>query len=353
MRDANRLAYQRELVAAAKRLGLRAQGDIEKSIINHAIASVRGWIAAHGQPTNLSDFLEKIAVSFSVEIIEIHDDDDLEALFQRIPPKREPALARLAAELDDATDAVIMQRQNRQPWEMPYLAVINCRGWHHSRRYFSKWHEVIHLLLDGRQLRFAFRRRAFKRKHPEEVLVDKIAGVLAFHPDLFEPALLRELKTGRLTFDVVERVRSEVAPDASRESTLYACLRSCPETVYFLKAQLGYKLAERRQLDDLLSGLPDSSVPQPKLRVQASSSSPAALRSGIRFHENMQVPEGSLVSVAFAEGGQAVQGDEPLANWQTSHDGPIGGGEIHVEAIRRGEEVWSLLHLLPGAHGRR
>jgi hypothetical protein len=263
VRDVNRLAYQRELVAAAKRLRLRAQGDIEKSIINHAIASVRGWIAAHGQPTNLSDLLEKIAVSFSIEIIEIHDDDDLEALFQRIPPKREAALARLAAELDDATDAVIMQRQNRQPWEMPYLAVINCRGWHHSRRYFSKWHEVIHLLLDGRQLRFAFRRRASKRKHPEEVLVDKIAGVLAFHPDLFEPLLLRELKTGRLTFDVVERVRSEVAPDASRESTLYACLRSCPETVCFLKAQLGYKLAERRQLDDLLSGLPDSSVPQP------------------------------------------------------------------------------------------
>ena len=34
---------------------------------------------------------------------------------------------------------------------MPYLAVINCRGWHHARRYFSKWHEVVHLLLDGKQ----------------------------------------------------------------------------------------------------------------------------------------------------------------------------------------------------------
>src|SRR5262249_12993533 len=86
----------------------------------------------------------------------------------------------------------VHQRQNRADWEMPYLAVINCRGWHRSRRYFSKWHEVIHLLLDGRQLRFAFRKRAAERKHPEEVLVDKIAGELAFHPDLFGPVFQAE-----------------------------------------------------------------------------------------------------------------------------------------------------------------
>ncbi len=354
MRDANRLAYERELFAAAKRLGLRAQGDIEKSIIDHALTTVRGWMAAHGRPSDLSDLLQKIAVSFSIEIFEIHDDNDLEVLFRRIPPTREPALARLSAELDDSTDAVIMQRQNREPWEMPYLAVINCRGWHHSRRYFSKWHEVIHLLLDGRQLRFAFRRRTSKRKHPEEVLVDKIAGVLAFHPDLFEPVLASEIDAaGGLTFAVVEHVRAKIAPDASRESTLYACLRSCPEPVCFVKAQLGFKLAEQRQLDDLLSGLPDTSVPQPKLRIQTTSASPAALRSGIRFHENMQVPDASLVSVAYAEPGRRVEGEEDLDIWQTSSDGPIATGRIHVEAVRRGDEVWALLHLLPGARPTR
>ena len=105
---------------------------------------------------------------------------------------------------------------------MPYLAVINCRGWHKSRRYFSKWHEVIHLLLDGKQLRFAFRKRAAKRKHPEEILVDKIAGELAFHPDLFGPVFQTELEAaGRLTFEVVERVlwRSLRMPVANPHST--------------------------------------------------------------------------------------------------------------------------------------
>ena len=73
--------------------------------------------------------MERVATSFSIEIVEIHDDSDIKALLTRIPPTREPVLARLAAELDDSTDAIILQRQNRADWEMPFLAVINCRGW--------------------------------------------------------------------------------------------------------------------------------------------------------------------------------------------------------------------------------
>jgi hypothetical protein len=355
VRDAaDRLAYQRELVAAAKRLGLPARGDLERSLIDHATETIRTWIAAHGKPKDLSDLLEGVATSFSVEIVEIHDDNDMAALLTRIEPKREPVLARVATELDDSTDAVILQRQNRADWEMPYLAVINCRGWHRSRRYFSKWHEVIHLLLDGKQLRFAFRKRAAKRKHPEEVLVDKIAGELAFHPDLFGSVLESELKaTGRLTFDGVERVRAEIAPDASGESTLYACVRYCPEPTFFLQAKLGYKNSERRQLDDLLSGLDDATLPEPKLRVRSSSANGPASRSGIRFHENMQVPEASLVWAAFTGPGDRADGQEPLEIWQTSNGGPIGRGHLGVEALRRGDEVWCLVRLHSGASAPR
>jgi hypothetical protein len=355
VRDASeRLAYERELIAAAKRLGLPARGDIERSLIRHATETIRTWIAAHGRPKNLSDLLDKVATSFSVEIVEIHSDADIEALLKRIPPTREPVLARLTAELDDSTDAIILQRQNRADWEMPYLAVINCRGWHRSRRYFSKWHEVIHLLLDGKQLRFAFRKRAAKRKHPEEVLVDKIAGELAFHPDLFGPVLLSELEAaGRLTFDVVERVRAEIAPDASRESALYACVRHCPEPVFFLTAKLGYKNSERRQLDDLLSGLDDANPPEAKLRVKSSSPNDAASRSGIRFHENMQVPGASLVSAAYNGPIDRADGQESLEIWQTSDGGPIGRGRLGIEALRRGDEVWCLVRLYSGASGTR
>jgi hypothetical protein len=331
-------------------LGLPARGDLERSLIDHATEKIRTWIAAHGKPKDLSDLLERVATSLSVEIVEIRDDSDITALLKRIPPTREPVLARLTAELDDSTDAIVIQRQNHDDWEMPFLAVINCRGWHRSRRYFSKWHEVIHLLLDGEQLRFAFRKRAAKRKHPEEVLVDKIAGELAFHPDLFRPVLRRELEAaGRLTFDVAERVRAEIAPDASSESALYACVRQCPEPVFFLKAKLGYKNSEKRQLDDLLSGLDDANLPQAKLRVGSSSANDAASRSGIRFHENMQVPEASLVSAAYIGPVDRVVGQESLEMWQTSDGGPIGRGRLGIEALRRGDEIWCLVRLHSGS----
>jgi hypothetical protein len=137
---AERQAYQQQLKSAAKKLGLPAQGDIEAALVNYASNEIRKWIAAHGQPANLCDLLRNVALSYRVEIVEIHDDTDLAKLLARIPPTKEPALARVSYELDDTTDAVILQRQNRDAWEMPYLAAINCRGWHSYRKYFSTWH---------------------------------------------------------------------------------------------------------------------------------------------------------------------------------------------------------------------
>jgi hypothetical protein len=46
---------------------------------------------------------------------------------------------------------------------------------------------------------------------------------------------------------IVERVRMEVAPDASREWTLYACLRDRVDPVYFISAKLSDKLAEAKR----------------------------------------------------------------------------------------------------------
>ena len=148
-------------------------------------------------PETFQNFLSTPPPSLGLEIVEVHGDHDLKSLLERIPPTREPALARVRMELDDKTDAVVLQRQNPEPWERRYLAVINCRSWHAHRRYFSKWHELVHLLLEGRQLRLEFRRTGVERKHPEEILVDKIAGELAFFPPVFVPILLEEIhKTG-------------------------------------------------------------------------------------------------------------------------------------------------------------
>ena len=346
-----RAAYQREVRAVAKRLGLPARGDHEGHIIRHIMNEVRKFTLAHGQPRDLSDLLEMVATSLNLEIAEILSDNDLGALLERIPPEREPAMARISSELDDQTDAVVLQRQWRDnPADMPYLAIVNCREWHWHKRYFSKWHEVVHLLLDGKQLRFEFRRTPAERKHPEEILVDKIAGEIAFYSEMFEPILSREIaRAGMLTFDVVERVRMEIAPHASYHSTLLACVRYCRQPVYVFKIRLGYKKSEERQITDLLAGLDDGAAPMKKLRVREPSASPPVKSLGIRVHDNMEVPDTSIVSSLFENAAQTSDaGLEQLERWRTS-GGPVGRGPIHVEAQRVGNQVWCLMTLLSRA----
>ena len=342
MTSEEREAYQRELRAAAKRLGLPAHGNLETALLRHASEAIAA-LSSKCTPGNLSDLLEHAATSLGLEIVEVHGDHDLKSLLERIPPTREPALARVRMELDDKTDAVVLQRQNPEPWERRYLAVINCRSWHAHRRYFSKWHELVHLLLEGRQLRLEFRRTGVERKHPEEILVDKVAGELAFYPPIFVPILLEELaKDRRLTFAAIDRVRQRIAPEASWHATLLAAVRHSPKPTYAIRAQLGLKKNEERQARDLLSTVTEP--PAAKLRVKEASGNTAAEALGIRVHLNMEIPADSIAAAAFEAASSTLQtGDEDLGLWRTS-GGPIGEGRIGVEALRRGDDLWCLLH---------
>lgn len=349
MTSEQREAYQRELRSAAKRLGLPAHGNLETALLRHASKAIAALLSKCS-PGNLSELLEHAATSLGLEIVEVHGDRDLQSLLERIPPTREPALARVRMELDDKTDAVVLQRQNPEPWERRYLAVINCRSWHVHRRYFSKWHELVHLLLEGRQLRLEFRRTGVERKHPEEILVDKIAGELAFYPPIFVPILLEEIgENGRLTFAAIDRVRQRIAPEASWHATLLAAVRLSPQPIYAIRAHLGLKKNEERQATDLLSTV--SQPPAAKLRVREAIANPAAEALGIRVHLNMEVPADSVATTAFdAPSGTIQSGREDLALWRTSA-GPVGQGPMSVEGVRRGDDLWCLLNFRPATTG--
>jgi hypothetical protein len=351
VRSDERDAYQGELRVAAKRLGLPVHGDIEAALLRHATEAIAALLSKCS-PANLSELLEHAATSLGLEIVEVHGDHDLKSLLERIPPTREPALARVRMDLDDRTDAVVLQRQNPEPWERRYLAVINCRSWHAHRRYFSKWHELVHLLLEGRQLRLEFRRTGVERKHPEEILVDKIAGELAFYPPIFVPILLDEIgENRRLTFAAIDRVRQRIAPEASWHATLLAAVRHSRQPIYAIRAQLGLKKSEERQAKDLLSTLTEP--PAAKLRVREAIANPAAQALGIRVHLNMEVPADSVAATAFdSPSGTIHSSREDFGLWRTS-GGPIGQGPISVEGVRRGDDLWCLLHFTPATNAAR
>ena len=100
---------------------------------------------------------------------------------------------------------------------------------------------------------------------------------------------------------------------------------------------------------DLLSGV--TAPPAAKLRVKEASANAAAEQLGIRVHFNMEVPAESVASTVFdAPRGTVQSGREDMGLWRTS-GGPVGEGSMSVEAVRRGDDLWCLLHLTSSTAG--
>ena len=350
MNSAEEETYQEVLLRAGHHFGLNRSGNLEQAIIDHCLNELREWTAFHGKPETLSQLVNRYAVSLDVRFEEIWEPSDMDAVVGRMDTRERTTLTVLRNEFGDDTDAATVLRVNRQKWEPAYLALINCQGRHELRRYFSKWHELAHRLLEGSQLTFALRRTKVERQEPEEILVDKIAAALAFFPDMFVPVLEEEcVNDGGLTFGAVERVRKRIVPDASREATMRAALRHTRQPAWLLKCSMRFTAEEQRKLDSPQLPLMPEVPPEAKLRIVASSRSPAAEGLDIRFHNNMRVPDASIVARAFSgDSGKVETGVEFLDFWETRSGGPIGTGAIKVQSSRTDSgEVWSLIHLFP------
>ena len=342
MRHNARAEYIRATERAATRLGLPSHGpDSDIAIVDYCRRAISRLTAEHGLPPNMGKLLEWVASCLDVEFVEIHSDEDLAELARKITLGADPALALLMKELDDDTDAITIQRRAPKPWERRYLAVINCRGQHYHRRFFTKWHELAHRLLDGEQLALAFRQTPVDRKDPEEILVDKIAGEIAFFPDIVGPRARECLAEFGLTFRAIDALRESVAQEASRQATAFALLRYVDHPAWYLRCAVSLKRSEAREARSRNG----STKPVPKLRVQEASPNDPASRSGVRIHQSMRVPESSLIARAHVAGRDRT-GSEQLDEWETSSGGPIGSGQLFVDAEVMGSEVLAFVSIV-------
>ena len=339
MRRDTRTDYIRETKRTAQFLGLPSHGPAaDTAIVEYCRRQVLRLTAQHGMPSTMGELLNRVASCLDVEFVEIHSDEDLSNLFQRIPFEVEPALVRVAADLDDGTDAITIRRLNPQAWDRRYLAVINCRGWHYSRRFFTKWHELAHRLIEGEQLALAFRQTPMVRKEPSEILVDKVAGELAFFPDVVAPRAHEYLRESGFTYKSVDALRQAIAPEASRQATAFALLRHVDRPAWHLRSEVSLKLSEARRAEHQSS----RAKFVPKLRVTEVSSNSEATRAGVRIHQWMRVPTSSYVSRAH-QSGLDQAGYERLEEWETSSDGPIGFGRLFVDTQVLDNEVLALV----------
>ena len=163
--------------------------------------------------------------------------------------KGETALVCLHDELADDVYGITFRRTSRKSWERQFVSIIDCRCEKQFRSYFTKWHELDHLLMltDQRRLKFLRTHAAVAEfKDPEEALVIIIAGRIGFLA-----RLVRAVANGRASFEAVEDVRSELCPEASKESAVIGIAAAWPTPCLVLRAGMAPRGASEPSLPKL------------------------------------------------------------------------------------------------------
>jgi len=130
---------------------------------------------------------------------------------------------------------VTLRLQAARPWELPFVSVIDARGDRRKRSYFTKWHEVAHLLLLTNDRRMSFHRTHMSgtEQDPEEALVDLVAGRCGFHRGVVVPHV-----RGEISFSEIERLRLRLCPESSIQAARLGFAGVWPSPSVLLECKL-------------------------------------------------------------------------------------------------------------------
>lgn len=324
--------------ALAQDLGLKPSDNPVREILRFCDKSVRRFLRDFPTCSTLSEFLEMVAAKLGTRFEEVHSDEELEDLRRRYAHQGEKAFANLHEELADSVFGITFRRTNRKAWEPPFVSVIDCRGEKRYRSYYTKWHELAHLLILTDQMRLTFRRTHFglEDKDPEETLVDVIAGTFGFFPDLIRP----EAK-GLISFEQIERIRAKLCPEASQQASVIGAVRAWPSPCLLIRAQLAFKRGEKQALAQRAFEFREE--PTAVLRAVQVSPNESARSQGLVVFPNMRVPERSVIHTAFTNGHEAAPERENLAWWASSDGTRLPALNVLVQARPDWDGVQALI----------
>lgn len=211
-----------------------------------------------------------------------------------------------------------MRRHKQQPHEPPFVSVIDCRGDKGSRRYFTKWHEVAHLITMTDQLRLVFRRTqcSTQSKDPEEALMDIIAGRFGFRP----PADF-QFESEEISFDAIDNLRQQLCPEASKRAALISFLKFWPTPCMLITARMGMR--KRDELQGVQSTFDFVKVPAQHLRAVYVTQSDMARETGFSIFRNMRIPSSSVIHRVYSDGLDYLEAQENLDMWESSEGGSL------------------------------
>jgi len=334
----SRLDNKPQIHTLAADLGLPPSKSPCQGILKFVAGRVRR-IARKFNCRCLNDLLEATARDVDTVFKVIYSDQDLARISAEYASKGEHIFARLAEELSQPDDyAITIRRRCQEAWEPQFVSVIDCRGDKIFKIYFSKWHELAHLLTLTPQMRLVFRRsHSHATAHdPEEKLMDIIASEAGFLPDF--------LSTGspiEISFDAIRQIKKEFCPDASLQSAIIGIVKALPSPCILVEARLANRKRESVNESQLELGL-GQRVAMPALRAVHATVNMAAREDGVQFHRNWRVPGNSVIARVFEEGGYA-EADEDLSWWSTSSGSRLAPFPVRVKAKKAGDSVQALL----------
>jgi len=311
-------------------------GDPTARIVDACLSKVRTWCDQLGPVSSFSDLVGVVSAKLKVHFEVLGTEQDLVDLQQRYLTARETGFLDLTKEFDEFTDAVVIRLQHAPPWsDKQYVAVIDSRGRKSSREWFSKWHELAHLIAEP-QTKFAFRRTQVTRRDPVERLMDQIAADLAFFPDLLLPLLKRHgVNLAAASLRDLLAFRDVALPFASAQATLTAVLKHSTTPSVLIEAKSGLKGSEQREQAQGL--LFTELAPQAVLRAVTTTHNPEAIRRKFYVHRWMRIPARSVIHRIY----DGVVSEEKLPinenlSWWESKGQSLPDRPVLVQAMRAG-----------------
>lgn len=321
----------------ARDLGLDPKDDPLAEILRYCISRLHSFLAEFPCET-LTDLLEMAAANLDTIFIEIHSDTDLHRIKMEFLQKGEMAFATLEKELKPGVYAITYKRLAAQRGERQFVSIIDCRGEKAWRSYFSKWHELAHLLTLTSQMRLKFCRThaALNRRDPEEAVMEVIAGEVGFFPQL-----IKDHATGEISFKNIQDLRDLLCSEASFQASVIGFAKAWPSACLLVDAGLGYKRKQERLLSQNTFNFMEE--PAAELRALHVSTNIPARKAGISIHQNMRIPKRSVIFQVFSEQLNELEAEENLSWWESSSGHRLPEQDVFVMARRSGDHVMALI----------
>lgn len=322
----------------AKDLGIKSITDPVDDILKFCEKKIKTFMREFPECSTLTNFLDVVAAKVRTKIIEVRSDEDLDALQKEYVAKGEVIFTTLKKELEGEVLGITIKLQKHEPWENEFVSIIDCRGDKAARSYFTKWHEIAHLLALTDQQRLQFHRTQHKspQHDPEEAMIDIVAGKFGFYE-----AFISKHAKGDATFEIIENLCSDLCTESSYQAALIGFIKAWPRACLLLYCEPSLKKGEQAMFDQV--GFDFNVSPTLRLRAVKITPSIPATATGFRVHQNMRVPESSVISSVFNGEADYAEAEENLSSWETSSGSCLPNRAVKVKAKRRGGRVYAII----------